>query len=89
MKYLIFAMILDGFFTAFIATNFSDFLPVPFKTNFNVGLLHISNGLGAILGGYISGFLSDKIPPLKEGVILFTLTTLVLLITTFNELLTI
>ena len=84
MKYLIFAMILDGFFTAFIATNFKDFLPTPFKTNFNVGLLHISNGVGAIFGGYLSGFLSDKIAPLKEGVILFMLTTIVLLITTLN-----
>lgn len=89
MKYVILAMILDGFFTGFIATNFSDFLPVPLKSNFNVGLLHISNGVGSIIGGYLSGYLSIKINVLKEGVILFLCTTLILLITTFNTLLTI
>ena len=86
MKYTILAMILDGFFTAFIATNFSDLLPVPLKSNFNVGLLHISNGVGAIIGGYISGILSSKIHVFQEGVILFLFTTLVLLITCFNSL---
>jgi len=86
MKYIIFAMILDGFFTGFIATNFSDFLSIPLKSSFNVGLLHISNGVGAIIGGFISGELSVKIQVLKEGVILFLFTTLVLLVTIFNSL---
>lgn len=84
MKYLLLAIILDGFFTAFMATNFSNFLPCPLKSTFNLGLLHISNGVGAIFGGYLSGYLSDKVGPLKEGVILFVFTSLVLLITTFN-----
>lgn len=55
------------------------------RTDFNVGLLHISNGGGAIIGGYLSGYLSSKIAVIKEGVILFTFIVLTLLLTLLNS----
>ena len=46
-----------------------------------MGLLHITNGVGAVIGGYLSGYLSAKISVHKEGVLLFLFTSLTLLLT--------
>ncbi len=84
MKHIIPAMILDGIMLAFTTTNFSNFLPETLQTDYNVGLLHISNGVGAIIGGFLSGYLSSRIAVIKEGVILFLFTILTLLLTLLN-----
>ena len=86
MKILIPAMVLDGFLLGFTTTNFSTLLKAEDETNFNVGLLHISNGIGAIIGGYLSGFISTRIHVLKEGVMLFLYFALSLLLTYFIKL---
>jgi hypothetical protein len=65
MKFIVPAMFLDGFMLGFTATNFSSLLPESLRSDFNVGLLHISNGGGAIIGGYLSGYLSSKIAVIK------------------------
>jgi predicted MFS family arabinose efflux permease len=86
MKFIVPAMILDGFLLGFTTTNFSNLLNKDQETSFNVGLLHISNGVGAILGGYLSGILSSKMSVLREGVILFGCAILTLLLTFFIQL---
>ena len=58
-------MVLDGFLLGFTTTNFSTLLKPDDETNFNIGLLHISNGTGAIIGGYLSGYLSNKMHALR------------------------
>lgn len=87
MMHIVPAMALDGFLLGFTTTNFSNLLKEEEASDaFKVGLLHISNGIGAIIGGFISGYLSSKIPVLVEGVILFFITIVSLLLTYFIKL---
>ena len=87
MKHIIPAMALDGLLLGFTTTNFSSLLKEEDNDNsIKVGLLHISNGVGAIIGGYLSGYLSSKMPVMREGVILLFTTILTLLLTYFVKL---
>lgn len=88
MKHIVPAMILDGVMLAFTTTNFSTLLPANLQSDFNIGLLHICNGVGAIIGAYLSGYLSSKIAVIKEGILLFLFTILTLLVTLLNKLYT-
>lgn len=86
MKFMMSAMVLDGFLLGFTTTNFSNIVVPSLRTDFNIGMLHITNGLGAIIGGYLSGHLSSKIHVLKVGVLIFSFMVLTMLLTFFNKL---
>lgn len=78
MKYLIAALFLDGFMLGFITTFFSHMIPESIRTPKNIGIVLMVNGVGSIIGGYLSGYLSDKTSASKLGVggfifIIFTL----------------
>lgn len=46
------------------------------------------NGVGAMLGGYFSGYLSDKVTPPQLGIMGFMFITLTLLLTLLSNYLT-
>lgn len=68
---LIPSFILKGFLLAFKSTHFGSILPAEYETSFNVGILLLFSGGGAVLGGWLSGYLSEKIDMLKQGSYLF------------------
>ena len=65
MRHIMTALVLDGVLLGFTTTNFSELLPKAIQSDLNVGILHISNGIGGVIGGYLSGSLSDRIPAAK------------------------
>lgn len=82
MKHIVLAIVLDGLILGFTASYFSHLLPDSLQSDLNVGILLIVHGFGGIIGGYLSGFLSDYIPVLKEGIVgyLFIAGTMLLTI---------
>lgn len=85
MKLLIVAMILDGFMLGFATSSFSEMVPQPIRSSLNVGIVLIVNGAGSIIGGYLSGTLSDKIPASQLGIIGFLYLILTFLITMLTD----
>ncbi len=75
------AMTLDGLMLGFMAAYFSHIIPEPIRTGLNVGIVLMMGGAGSILGGYFSGYLSDKIPAHRLGISGFLFITLTLLLT--------
>lgn len=64
-------MVLDGLMLGFTASYFNHLIPQPIRNSQNVGIILIINGFGAIIGGYFSGYLSDKILPSDLGIMGF------------------
>jgi len=84
MRHTIIAIVLDGLILGFVATNYSTLLPVDLKTDLNVGILLIIHGVGGILGGTISGFLSDYMTVPQEGNITFLFILVTMLVTSLK-----
>lgn len=85
MKYLIAALFLDGLMLGFITSFFSHMIPESIRTPQNIGIVLMINGLGSIIGGYLSGYLSDKVKPSKLGVAGFMFIILTLLIALLSQ----
>jgi predicted MFS family arabinose efflux permease len=81
MWHMFAAMTLDGLMLGYMTSYFSHIVPEPIRSGLNVGIVLIMGGTGAILGGYFSGYLSDKIPAPKLGIAGFLFITLMLLLT--------
>ena len=60
-------IITDGCILGFISASVTHFLPTDHYDKVSVGIFLIFMGVGAILGGYISGFFSDKFLIIKVG----------------------
>lgn len=88
MKYLYAAMFLDGLMLGFVASYFSHLIPEPIRSSLNVGIVLMINGVGAMIGGYFSGYLSDKISPGQLGVLGFLFITFTLLLTLLSHYIT-
>ncbi len=67
MKNFIPMIITDGFILGFIESTSMHFLPKDHYSKTSVGVYLIFLGIGAILGGYLSGLWSDKYPIMKVG----------------------
>ena len=85
MKYLIAALFLDGFMLGFITTFFSHMIPESIRSPENIGIVLMVNGVGSIIGGYLSGYLSDKTSASKLGVAGFMFIILTLLIALLSQ----
>ncbi len=60
-------IITDGCILGFISATSTHLLPINHYSKIEVGIFLVFLGLGAIAGGYFSGFLSDKFPIIKVG----------------------
>jgi predicted MFS family arabinose efflux permease len=74
------SLILDGLILGYITANNSKMLPVNIRTDLNVGFLLIILGIGAVVGGLISGYLSDRIRITIEGKICFLIVVFTILL---------
>lgn len=60
-------IVTDGFILGFISSSATHLLPEDHYSRIEAGIFLIVLGAGAILGGFVSGFLSDKISIMKVG----------------------
>jgi predicted MFS family arabinose efflux permease len=81
MRHLFAALLLDGLMLGFVASYSSHLIPEHLRSPLHVGIMLMLNGVGAILGGYFSGYLSDKVTPPQLGVLGFMFIILSLLLT--------
>lgn len=65
----------------FLASYFSHLIPERIRSELNVGITLMINGVGAMLGAYLSGYLSDKISPPQLGIMGFLFIILTMLFT--------
>ena len=89
MRYIIIPMVLDGFILGFNTTDFSKFLPENLKTDVDLGIMLMVHGIGAAIGGYTSGTLSDKMPVAHEGILCFTFITITSFLSLLREVVTV
>lgn len=85
MKHLFVALLLDGLMQGFISSYFSHLLPSEIRTTVNLGIILSIKGLGSIIGGFLSGILSDKIKVNEVGILGFLFIILTLLMTLLNN----
>jgi len=71
MKYIILAIALDGIMLGFVTSNFSNMLPESVRDDLHLGIMLMIHGVGGIIGGYLSGFLSDTIAVPRVGILCF------------------
>lgn len=87
MKHLLFVIVIDGLMLAFSTVTLSSLIPKDKddkKDEFNFSIVLIFFGVGTILGGFLSGYLSQNISVKKTGVLstlLFGICCLYTLIT--------
>jgi predicted MFS family arabinose efflux permease len=85
MKYLFAALMLDGLMLGFVASYFSHIIPESIRTSLNLGIILMVNGVGAMIGGYFSGYLSDMIRPSQLGIMGFLVILMTLLLTLLSN----
>ena len=59
MKYYLIIILLDGIIIGFISASSTHLIPDSDNTSINAGIFLMFLGLGAIIGGFISGIFSD------------------------------
>lgn len=72
MKNLLFLIVIDGLMLAFSTVTLSKLIPKDSdekRDKFNFSIVLITFGVGTIIGGFLSGYLSQNVSVKKAGII--------------------